>query len=205
MKRFLITTILGLFLSGMALAQDQKAQLVQAMRSDGYPLESEVLSRLVDLDLSPEWWAVILEPNDKAWVRGGLRIMVTNLYSLANNMGLGDAGRLDQDTGRKANSPPLLAMLDSWKGKIHAKVVLKVPVDKTTQKEVSSGLDRIGYPIGTVARPRSGTFDITLTFDATTTKEAGTVSPDGGTYNVTVPAYMSWSQSRIDDVMKRGR
>lgn len=185
-------------------AQDQKEQLVQALRSDGSPLEAEVLSRYVELEMSPEWWAIMLDPGESRGVRQSLRVILSNLIDMANRNGWGDAARLNQDTGRKGNSPPVIAMLDSWKGKMQVKIVMNFVPDETSKKQTSDGLDRMGYPISSWAKPRSGKFFLTVVYDPKVTKLQTKMSPDASTYMVTAPGYTYWRQGDIDDLFKRG-
>ena len=205
MKKILTILVTSLILAGTCLAQDQKAQLVQAVRADEYNLESEVLARFVDLEMAPEWWALMLDPKDRSNARASMSILTTNIVGLAKRMGLGDAAEMDQNTGYKGNSPPVLGILKSWEGKIKVKIVIPYAPDDTSKKATIAGLDRIAYPIGTIADPRSKTFFFTLTFDPAATEESGTVSADGSTYEIKVPGYTSWNQTAIDKVMKRGR
>ncbi len=186
-------------------AQDQKDQLIQALRSDKFPLEAEVLSRYVDLEMSPEWWAIMVDPAEERGVRQSFRVILSNLIDMANRNGWGDAARLNQDTGRKGDSPPVVAMLDSWKGKLGVKIVMNFVPDETSKKETSDGLDRMGYPISSWAQPRSGKFFLTVVYDPKVTKLQTNVSADGSTYTVTAPAYTYWRQGDIDDLFKRGQ
>ncbi|MGE0490752.1 MAG: hypothetical protein AB7S38_16215 [Vulcanimicrobiota bacterium] len=203
MKRFLFAMALTMLWCAPGIA-DQKADLVQAVRSDGFPLEAEVMARYVEVEMSPEWWAIMLDPGEERGARQSLRIVVSNMIALANNMGWGDLARLDQDSGRKGNSPPVLAMMDSWKDKLAVKLVLGFTPDDTSKKQTVDGLDRLGYPIGSVAQPRSGKFFLTATYDPAATDIKASMSSDASTYSLTLPAYTSWSQSKVDAVMKRG-
>lgn len=204
MKKAFLLFCLGLFLSVPSLAQDQKSQLAQALRSDGSPLEAAILMHMVELDMDPGWWELMLDPGDSKSARLELRIFLTGIRDLGTHMRLGELAELDDDTGRKANSPPVLAMLKAWQEKIKVKVNIKFKPDDATTKNTVNGLDRMAYPIGTVAKPRSGTMDLTVTFDPQSTKMTGTASPDGGTYSFKLPVYSSWSQSKVDAIMKRG-
>lgn len=203
MKRFFFAMALTMFLCAPALA-DQKADLVQAVRSDGFPLEAEVMARYVDIEMSPEWWAIMLDPGEERGARQSLRIVVSNMIALANNMGWGDLARLDQDSGRTGSSPPVIAMMDSWKDKLSVKLVLNFAPDDASKKHTVDGLDRLGYPIGSVAQPRSGKFFLTANYDPAATDIKASMSSDASTYSLTLPAYTSWSQSKVDAVMKRG-
>ncbi|MCA9797327.1 MAG: hypothetical protein KC910_36200, partial [Candidatus Eremiobacteraeota bacterium] len=86
MKRLFLAVAVTLFLCAPVFA-DQKADLAQALRADGFPLEAEVMSRYVELEMSPEWWAIMLDPGEERGARQSLRIVVSNMVSLANNMG----------------------------------------------------------------------------------------------------------------------
>jgi hypothetical protein len=204
MKRTLTVLCLSLLLTLSVLAQDQKAQLAQALKADGSPLEGQILMHLVELDMSPEWWNIMLDPGEERRARQSLRILLSSIPDLGEHMGLGDLAGLDDDTGRKGDSPPVLGMLKSWQPKIKLKVVMKFAPDETSKKETTAGLDRMAYPIGTIAKPRPGSFDMTITYDPQVTEISGNVSADGGTYSFTLPGFMSWSQSKVDAYMKRG-
>lgn len=204
MKKAFLILCFGFLLSAVSLAQDQKSQLAQALKSDGSPLEAAILMHMVDLDMDPGWWALMLDPSDSKSARLELRIFLTGIRDLGTNMGLGELAELDDDTGGKASSPPVLAMLKAWQEKIKVKVNIKFKPDDATTKNTVNGLDRMAYPIGTVAKPRSGTMNLTVTFDPQVVKMTGTSSPDGGTYDIKLPVYSSWSQSKVDDIMKRG-
>ena len=204
-KLIFVSLFLALALGLMpAQAQDQKAELAQALRNDGSPLEAEVLLRFVELDMSTEWWAIMLDPGEERGARQSLRVLLSSLVSLANNMEWGDAERLNSDTGRKGNSPPLLAMLDGWKGRVSLKINMKFAPDATSKKETADGLDRMAYPISSVAEPRAGKLDLTLTFDPAVTEIKSSMSTDGSTFDLTLPAYTSWRQGAVDDILKRG-
>jgi hypothetical protein len=207
MKKLLFTLALVALacLAGPVQAQDQKAQLAQALRSDGFPLEAEILNRFVDLEMSPEWWAIMVDPGEERDARQSFRIVLSGVVAMADRMGLGDAARLNQDTGRKGNSPPLLGMLDSWKDKIHLKIVMNFAPDATSKKETVDGLNRMGNPISSEAVPRAGKFSLLLTYDPKVTEMKTSMSADASSYTVTVPAYTYWRQGNVDDLFKRGQ
>ena len=205
MRKLLCILCFTFLCTGMSLAQGQKERLAQAMRADDYKLAAEVFTRYIDLEMAPEWWALMNDPKDKSGARASLEVLVGNFVELAKRMGYGDAAQLDADTGYKGNIPPVLGILKSWEGKMKLKIVIPYAPDETSTKATIAGLDLIAYPIGTIANPRSKTFFMTLNFDVAATEESGTVSDDGSTYTVRVPGYTKWNQTAIDNVMKTGR
>lgn len=193
MKKAFLILCLGFLLLGTGLAQDQKTQLTNLLQNSRDPLEAAILTDLVTLNLSPEWWDIMLDPTDSN-ARTNLRILLSGVLNLAKNMGLGDAREHDD-----------LSMIKAWKGRITLTINMEFAPNETTKKYAMDTLDDIAYPLGSKAKPRSKSMNFTATLSPPAKKLSGTVSPDGGTYKITFPVSMEWRQLNLIKYLEAGR
>ena len=204
MKNAFIILCLGFLLTGTGLAQDEKTQLTNLYQSSQDPLEAQVLTDLVTLNLSPEWWGLLLDPADSD-ARTQLRILLSGTIDLADKINLGDLRELNDITGRNGDSPEVKAMISGWKGKISLTINMEFVPDSVTKKYSLETLNDITHPFSYKANPRNGMMNFTATLSPAATKLSGTVSPDGGTYKIIFPVTREWRQHTLEKYFEAGR
>ncbi len=215
MKKLLrpLTLFLVLSLSvaaGPAFAQGEMEEFLTILRGPlKYPLEANIMQRLVVIEASPGFWSRINGSSESVNSHPVkyLKSYGSALATLAENMGLGDLDGLMYNI-RDGNAPPIVGMIDSWKGKISLKIVLPFePNDDTFAKTmaqteiIANQLSRKDY-----LNPRGGEFHGTITYSDTATKATVKVSPDGNTYDIVIPIYMATASnlSAIVPGLKKG-
>lgn len=201
MLRVLVSVLL---LCAAAVAQD-KTELLRAYRNEwsGYPLTAAVFDRYVDVQADADWWSyLVTNPRRKSYLFVDI---AGSLVELANNLGWGDAKTLNSNAGGQADAPPVLEIIDSWKGKMGIKIVLPSGL-KPEQKEVL--LDNVAILNGPISSsynvPRGGKFFLNLTFNAKATEATGKCSKDGTTFDFVFPIYANVYTSQIENVLKKG-
>lgn len=196
--------------SGPAQAQTEMDQFLTTLRGPlKYPLEANIMQRLVVIEASPGFWKRI--NGSSASVNSHpvkfLKSYGSALGTVAKNMGFGDIDGLMYNI-RDGNAPPVVAMIDSWKGKISLKIVLAFePNDDTFAKTmaqteiIANQLARKDY-----LNPRGGQFHGTITYSDTAAKATVKVSPDGNNYDIVIPIYMATATnlSAIVPGLKKG-
>ena len=125
---------------------------------------------------------------------------------IASNLKLGDVVELDDNSGRDGKSPLVADMIDSWKDKIRIAVAIDVP-DLETAKKAFENLDLVMAPLESsyTFLPRGGKAFINITADAKASAVSCKVSPDGNTYDIRIPVHASFSQSKLEDLLKAGK
>lgn len=189
-----------------AFADDNKAELSNLLRNERYYLESMVLDRLVEIDASPQWWERINDPTQSGQysTRTAFRVLVHSLMDVAKNMGWGDLSATDYSGGYNGSSPLLPEMVDSWKGKLSLKVVLKdEPKTEDGLKASIANLDYLANPVSNdyYNHPRSGKFLMYVQLDAKQPKAKYTWDKARTTFTVVIPAYGSVSQSEMERML----
>ena len=185
-----------------------KAQLIQALRSRKYVLDAMVLERFVTIKASPEVWAEIGSETSTAY--GSFNDFFTSLNGIitkiADNMGWGDVRDLDQKNGFDGSSPLVASMLDSWKGKMTFTVDLTSKLELKSKYKMIDNLETVYNPLSfiTYFKPRGGNAFVTLKADPGAAKASVTVSKDGNTYFVNIPATATCSQRDLESGLKKG-
>lgn len=211
MKRIFILCAALLFLALPSAAQDAegKAALVQGFRSANANLDAEIIDRFISIKASPAFWSVIDNEsfNGQYTLSHWFANLAGTVSSIATNMEWGDVRELDKNSGYNGKSPVVLGMLDDWKGKIAVSVDLGFQPDPAQVATVISNLDLILAPMSSTYyfKPRGGKAFVNIKVDPKATKSSVKVSPDGNTYDVVIPAYVSISQSSLEDGFKKGR
>ncbi len=211
MKRIFIVCATLIFLVFPSAAQDAegKAALVQGFRSANANLDAEIIDRFISIKASPAFWSVIDSEsfNGQYTLSHWFANLAGSISSIATNMEWGDVRALDKNSGYNGKSPVVLSMLDDWKGKIAFSVDLGFEPDPAQVGTVINNLDLTLAPMTSTYyfKPRGGKAFVNIKVDPKATQSSVKVSPDGNTYNVILPAYVSISQSPLEDGLKKGR
>jgi len=198
----MIRLLLVLCLASAASAQD-KAEMLRNYRNalGGYPLQAAVFDRYVDVQADADWWTYLVSSR-KTYL---FVDFAESLVTLASNLGWGDAKKLNESTGGQAEAPPVIEMIDSWKGKMAVKIDLP-PGLKQEQKDVlMDNLALLNGPVSSTYNvPRGGKFFMNVTFNAKATEATGKASKDGTTFDFVFPTYANVYTSQIENVLKKG-
>jgi len=177
MRLFLLT--LGIaFLGSVARAQDQSSFLASLT-----PGRANVFSQTVVVEADPAWWTYITQNSD-AFAPG----LAGGLTRLAGNMGWG-------------KTP------EDWNGRIAVNIQLPAGTnDGPGMHKVLQNLTYVAIPMVDpgYCHPRGGRFNLNISFDPLATVLAGSVSSDGGTYNLVSPIYAALYTTDLQNFFKKG-
>ncbi|GMU58091.1 MAG: hypothetical protein AMXMBFR33_72370 [Candidatus Xenobia bacterium] len=117
--------------SGLASSRPQA-------RDKRYFLDALIVEKLVSFDLTAPWWDVTLINSNPDYEANWYQFLTLGqgMRDFAKKIGWGDVHQLDRSTGGEGKNPQVTEMVDSWKGKMSGKVVLKFPVDDEARKYV---------------------------------------------------------------------
>ncbi len=193
---------------GPALADENKEMLVRLCANmDRSKLEALVIDGLFTLELSPEWWERMNEQKGFADGRKPVLILARSVIDMAKDMGWGDLKDMDYKTGRGADSPPVKAMVESWKDKLSVKVVMTFAPDEKSAAQSLQNIDYVGAPIQNdyYCKPRAGKFFLTVRVEPMVTDFKSKVSADGSSYEFILPAYAQYSQGKVEEALRLGQ
>lgn len=192
--------LLVLLLALPTFAQS-KGEMVTKYLADwnGYPLEAAVFQRYVDIQADTDWWIYLC--TNRTRKSNGLFDLAGSLVTMANNQGWGDAKTLNENSTGQADTPPVLAMLDSWKGKMGVKIVLPEGLKPEQKDELMDNLAILNGPVGSL--PRGAKFFLNVKFNPKAGAATGQVSKDGTTYDFVFPTFARVYTSQIENVLKR--
>lgn len=205
MLAMFLRLLLCLLLSSVALAQD-KEELLRAYRNSwsGYPLEAALFQRFVEVEGDVDWWGYLVSNPTRHSPQ--FVALAGSLANVANNLGWGDAQIMNSNLGGLADAPPLLQMLDSWKGKLAIRVKLPSGLNQEQKDNYLDNLALLNSPMGNnyVCLPRGGKFFLNVSFNAKATEAGGNVSKDGNSYDLVMPSYARIYTSQIERVFQKG-
>lgn len=189
------------------MAQDYSTYL-QSLRSHDYHLDAAVMERFVKIDAPAEFWQMIdAEPfNGQYSLNHSLGLFAGTVTTIASNMGWGDVRDLDRNSGYDGKSPLLAGMMDQWSGKIQFHLTVPFKPDAKSLEGVRDSLDRFFAPFQSTYffKPRGGKAIVNIRMDPKATKMTCNVSKDGNTYDLVLPVYARYSQSELEERLKRG-
>ena len=177
MRLFFTTLWMALLLS-VAGAQDQNSFLASLT-----PGRANVFSQTVTIEADPAWWTYITQNSD-AFVPG----LAGGLTRLAGNMGWGKAP-------------------EEWSGRIAVNIQFPAATnDAAGMHKVLQNLTYVAIPMVDpgYCHPRGGCFNLNISFDPLATVLAGSVSSDGGTYNLVSPIYATLYTTDLQNFYKKG-
>lgn len=183
-----------------AFAQDGKAELLDAWRSDGFlkARSAAIAERCIDFKMSPKWYAKFVAETD---ARNTLSNLASSLYTVGDHLGLGKVDELDGDRDQK--SPLFTGMLDEWKSKLHMTIVLP-ELDAAGNQKVLDKLAYVVAPIESWAKPRSGKYFLTITMDPKARAFSYKHDKERVNYTLVWPVYVDASQSALDEAVRKG-
>lgn len=205
MKILMSLLLFALICSAPALAQDDNTTALRRMIavSKRWPVNAQIAEKLMVFKLSPAAWEYILDPeSDGAQT-------VTNLAGtvadVADQMKLGDVVTLDRNSGYDGKSPLVADMIDSWKDKVRFTIAVDVP-DAETAKKAFANIDYVMAPLTNdyYFLPAGGKAIVNIAADPKATDIGCKVSADGNTYDIKVPIHASFSQSRLEELLRAG-
>lgn len=208
---FLCLLLLALFIQPSSAQDDGTATFLTVMKGQiGYPLSANIAQRLMVVEASPGFWSRI---NDSSASKNSHPVKLLssypeNLALVAKNLGLGDVNGLMYNI-RDGNAPPIVAMIDTWKGKVSLKLVMDFePTDETFEKTMAQ-TEIIANQLGNEynLKPRGGEFHGTIIYSQTAPKATVKVSDDGNTYEIVVPIYIATATnlSAINAGLQKGK
>ncbi len=158
------------------------------------PLQANIMERLVTIEASPGFWTRINGSNEgvNSHPVKLLSAYGENLGYAAKNLGLGDIdGAMYQV--RNADAPPVVSVIDSLKGKVDLTIVMNFEPNDETFKKTMEQTEIIASQLGNSyhLKPRGGQFHGRVIYSDTATQASVKVSPDGNSYEIVVPIYVS--------------
>jgi hypothetical protein len=210
-KKIVILMFLALLIQPSAAQGGEMKDFLLILRGQmAYPLRANIMERLVTIEASPGFWSRI---NGSSEGKNSHPVKYLSSYgehlgNVAKTLGLGDVDALMYNI-RNGDAPPIVAMVDSWKGKISLKIVMDFePTDDTFAKTMAQ-TEIIANQLGNEynLKPRGGEFHGTITYSQTAPKATVEVSPDGNSYDIVVPIYMATASnlSAINAGLKKGK
>lgn len=209
-RTFLIASacFAGLSLAPARSQADRKSDLLKLARDKRYFLDALIVEKLVSFDLTPQWWEVTLVNSNPDYEANWYQFLTLGqgMRDFAKKIGWGDVHQLDRSTGGEAKNPQVTEMVDSWKGKMSGKVVLKFPVDDEARKYVFKNVGALVEPMlsQSYLDPRGGQFHYVVEASPQAKKTTGQVSSDGNNYSITVPAYLPMGPAQIEPIYRQG-
>ncbi len=171
----------------------------------GYPVYAEVFQRFVTVNGGPDWWTYLAANTDS----NGYNLLnfARGLADLANGLGWGDAYTLDSEAGGKGDFPPVLAMLDSWKGKMSVTINLPNNLDDAKKRQFMDNFSLVQGVVGWKhdCMPRGKKFFLTLSGDSNLTAATGKVSGDGTTYELKLPTHVGITTGQVQAFFQKGK
>lgn len=204
--RWLLAFVLVLNLHLGAWAQDNRSNLADRMRKDNYRRDAIVFERLVETELSPQWWARINDTkNDQYSAYTALRCYASVMMNFAKNMGWGDLGDIDYKNGYDGSSPLLGQTVDEWKSKTGLKIVL---LDEPKPADVAQAVTNLSYLSDPIQNdeynhPRSGKIFIKLQLDCKLSKAKYVWDKSLTNLTVSFPSSQSVDQSEMREALKK--
>ena len=124
--------MLVILLIGAAQAQENLAYM---LRLDGYAVEADALTRVISLDLSPEWTKAFQGAKNKEERKALARVIGAFLDS-----------RMETDEGKPVRYLPtglMLAAMDDAKGRASLHLGFKFAPNAITKKQTMESLERL--------------------------------------------------------------
>lgn len=205
MRNFLISVLAVLAFVSPSVAQDEPAALVKVIGvSKRWPVNAQIAEKLMTFKYSPAAWEYVLDPSGE-----GAQTMVNlsgTVGTVAKNLGLGDVVKTDDSQGRDGKSPLVADMIDSWKDKVRFTVAVDVP-DAATAKKAFANIDIVMAPLESTYNflPAGGKAIVNIAADPKASDVSCKVSSDGNTYDIKVPVHASFSQSKLEELLRVGK
>ena len=205
MKKLLSLALITLALLTTSWAQEEQSALYRVIGvSKRWPVNAQIAEKLMIFKYSPAAWEYVLDPSSE-----GAQTMVNlsgTVAVVAKNLGLGDVVSTDDNQGRDGKSPLVADMIDSWKEKVRFTVAVDVP-DAATAKKAFANIDIVMAPLESSYNflPAGGKAIVNIAADPKASDVSCKVSADGNTYDIKVPVHASFSQSRLEELLRVGK
>jgi hypothetical protein len=199
MRVLFVTVGMAAMLAAPALAQDEKAELINQLQHDSFlkARSAVLIDKLVDFKMSPKWWDHFTNDQD---ARNSMSNMVDTLSTVANAYGWGDVDALDST--RDQTSPIYLDTVGSWKDKLHMTIVMDQDLDAKGMALAMEKFNTIINPLA-YAKPRGNKYFVTVKMDPKAKAFSYKGNKERTHYTMVFPVYMPVSQSAVQDAVQR--
>ena len=204
-KKLALAFCISFLFISPSLAQDQKAQVAELLRvEDDRPVEALILTHLVDLDMDPGWWALMLDPSDTEQARLNLAFPLGGIreYTEGGYTAFPDLAELDSKTGGKGESPLLNQQIQGLQGHIRVGVSLKFAPSLANIKHTVAGIGRVGSPLRAAKDFNKNHLDVSFIYDPASLDVGVAYSEEQRAYDFKLPALTSWSQYKAKEPLQ---
>ena len=204
-KKLALAFCISFLFISPSLAQDQKAQVAELLRvEDDRPVEALILTHLVDLDMDPGWWALMLDPSDPEQARLNLAFLLVGIreYTEGGFTVFPDLAELDGKTGGKGESPLLEQQIQGLRSHIRVGVSLKFAPSSADIKHTVAGIGRVGAPLRAAKDYNKENLDVNFIYDPASLDVGVVYSKEKRAYDFKLPASTSWSQYKAKEPLQ---